>query len=529
MKFNVEEFYPTPKRLLDKVMENVDCKKIVTILEPQAGKGDIVEYLKELYHSKYYNRDTDIDCIEKDSELRSTLKGKGFRVVHDDFLTFNTFKKYDLIIMNPPFSNGAAHLSKALKMQEDGGAIICILNAETLKNPCTNERMVLVKTLNDLQADIQYMQGEFISSEHPTGVEIAVIKVFIPKKEHASSIYEELKKKTYAENVCDSVTDVAPNDYIDAIVSMYNIEVESGVRLIQEYRAMCPHLLNDLSSDAAYNSPILEMKVNGHDLSVNRFVREVRKKYWNALFNNKRFTGNMTSNLASQYHEQVHELANYDFSVYNIKCIQLEMSKNLVKGIEDCIIELFDKLSHQYSYSDELKNNIHYYNGWKTNKAWYINSKVIIPWMNAFSSYSGNFDPDYKVTRPLEDIEKALNYLDGGLTECRSLHEALREAKDCGQTKKIRLKYFYVTFYKKGTCHIEFINEELLKKFNIFGSQQKGWLPPGYGKKAYSELEPEEKKVVDEFEGEIGYRRTLDNADYYIYNPQNSLMLLDVG
>ena len=29
------------------------------------------------------------------------------------------------------------------------------------------------------------------------------------------------------------------------------------------------------------------------------------------------------------------------------------MSKNLVRGIEDCIIELFDKLSYQYSYGDE--------------------------------------------------------------------------------------------------------------------------------------------------------------------------------
>ena len=54
------------------------------------------------------------------------------------------------------------------------------------------------------------------------------------------------------------------------------------------------------------------------------------------------------------------------------------MSKNLVRGIEDCIIELFDKLSHQYTYSDEFSNNIHYYNGWKTNKAWYINKKVIL-------------------------------------------------------------------------------------------------------------------------------------------------------
>ena len=37
--------------------------------------------------------------------------------------------------MNPPFAQGEKHLLKALEMQERGGAIICILNAETIRNP----------------------------------------------------------------------------------------------------------------------------------------------------------------------------------------------------------------------------------------------------------------------------------------------------------------------------------------------------------------------------------------------------------
>lgn len=132
---------------------------------------------------------------------------------------------------------------------------------------------------------------------------------------------------------------------------------------------MIPHMLQNLE-DSSYNSLILEMKICGRQLSTNLFVREVRRKYWTALFISPKFTGNMTSNLSSRYHGQVAELTNYDFSEYNIRTIQVEMGRNLIKGIEDCIIELFDRLSHQYAYSDELQNNIHYYNGWKTNKAW---------------------------------------------------------------------------------------------------------------------------------------------------------------
>lgn len=523
-----KEFYPTPKELLDKITEEIDWKLIQSVLEPSAGKGDIVDYIKEKYEEVTWNRDLDIDCIEIDNTLCQTLKGKELRVVHNDFLTFNTFKHYDLIIMNPPFSDGVKHLLHALSLQKDNFGIICILNAETIRNPYTNERKDLVSRLEKMNAEIEYMEGQFLSSERPTGVEIAVIKVFVPEKEKESFIFDNLKKKLYQENSYENITDLAPNDFIKAIVQRYNIEVEAGIKLIMEYKAMVPHILQDLK-DSSYNKPILEMKIRDRELSTNTFVKEVRRKYWTALFSNPKFTGKMTSNLANKYHNQVTELTNYDFSEYNIRTIQIEMSKNLVRGIEDCIIELFDKLSYQYAYSDELSNNIHYYNGWKTNKAWYINKKVILPCMNAFNSWSGKFDPDYQVKSQLADIEKALNYLDGGLTDGRDMELWLRHAAETGQTRKIRLKYFYVTFYKKGTCHIEFINEDLLKKLNIFGSQQKKWLPLGYGKKAYNEMQPEEKAIIDDFEGKSKYEETLMKQDYFIYNPMNSIQCLEMN
>lgn len=523
-----KDFYPTPKELLDKITEGIDWKQLQSVLEPSAGKGDIADYVKEKYKKETWNRDLDIDCIEIDDTLCQTLKGKELRVVYNDFLTFNTFKHYDLIIMNPPFSDGAKHLLHALSLQRDNFGIICILNAETIKNPYTNERKDLVNRLEKMNADIEYMEGQFLSAERPTGVEIAVIKVFVPEEEKESYIFEDLKKRSYQENIYEDVTDLAPNDFIKAIVQKYNIEVEAGIKLIIEYKSMVPHILQDLK-DSSYNKPILEMKIRDRELSTNALVKEVRRKYWTALFSNPKFTGKMTSNLANKYHNQVAELTNYDFSEYNIRTIQIEMSKNLVRGIEDCIIELFDKLSYQYAYSDELSNNIHYYNGWKTNKAWYINKKVILPYMDAFSRWSGKFDPDYQVKSQLADIEKALNYLDGGLTDGMDMELWLRHAAETGQTRKIRLKYFYVTFYKKGTCHIEFINEDLLKKLNIFGSQQKKWLPPGYGKKKYNEMQAEEKAVIDDFEGKAKYEETLKKQDYFIYNPINSIQCLEMN
>ncbi len=45
------EFYPTPKKLIDKMLEGTDLSMVFSVLEPSAGKGDIVEVLDKLQGS----------------------------------------------------------------------------------------------------------------------------------------------------------------------------------------------------------------------------------------------------------------------------------------------------------------------------------------------------------------------------------------------------------------------------------------------------------------------------------------------
>lgn len=465
-----------------------------------------------------------LHCIEKEPKLQHILKGDGFRVIHDDFLTFHTGKQYDLIAMNPPFSKGDEHLLKALDMQKNGGYIICILNAETIRNPFTLRRKELAQRLEG--ASIEFLQQEFTEAERKTEVEIAVIKIQIPKKKQESRIFTELRTKHYERNrLASETTALTVGDQVEAIVNQYELEVEAGIQLIREYEAMQPYLMQDVK-DCAYNMPILEMKILGQNLEINEFVRVVRKKYWTALFQNPLIVGNMTTNQLEEYRGKVEELSGYDFSYYNIKTLQEEMSRNLVKGIEECVVKLFDELSYQHSYDNDLSQNIHYYNGWKTNKSWIINKKVILPWMQAWDSIFKTYRPTmYKVSGKLRDMEKALNYL-CGREETNTVCSALEEAEQSGQTRKIAMAYFTVTFYKKGTCHLEFTDLDALKKLNIFGSQQKGWLPPSYGKKAYRDMAPEEQQVIREFEGEAGYEETLRRRDVFLCTAKPTLPAL---
>ena len=64
-----KNFYPTPEKLVNKMISLVDWNKVETVLEPSAGKGDIAETVKK-YGEKYQRVSFDIDCIEYDENLR---------------------------------------------------------------------------------------------------------------------------------------------------------------------------------------------------------------------------------------------------------------------------------------------------------------------------------------------------------------------------------------------------------------------------------------------------------------------------
>lgn len=531
---NNKDFYPTPDTIIYKMLRDINFDKITTILEPSAGKGNIVDILQQ---KKKYYKHLDIDCIENDENLQHVLKGKEYKLIHNDFLTFNSMKKYDLIIMNPPFSNGDKHILKAIELQEQyGGCVVCLLNAETLNNTFSNIRKDLKRKLNEYDAQIEYIQNAFYDAERKTNVEIALIKIILPVQEKESFIYNDnLRKAEEQEEFQEQEQNfLVENDFLKSIVQQYNLEIKIGIDLIKEYKAMSKYILEEITPDGQKGKPLLNLDLDinknsySSNLSINGYIKEVRRKYWKALFNNKKFIGQLTNNLQRDYHNRIEELIEYDFSIYNIYEIKIEMTKNVVKGVEETILNLFEELSNKHHYYDEMSKNIHLYNGWKTNKAFVINKKVIIP-LNGYHdlgySWGGYRPTNYKVVDKLEDIEKCLNYLDGGLTEQINIREALKFAEEYGETKNVQLKYFTVTFYKKGTCHIEFTNLDLLKKFNIFGSQKKNWLPPTYGKAEYKNMTEEEKQVVNEFEGEQEYKKTMQNKQYYLFD--SSLLMLE--
>lgn len=533
-----QDFFPTPPDLAQRMIDKLDFKRpIKYVLEPSAGKLDLVKVIENKMISTYksrYNQSykADIDCIELDDNLRSFIKGEGYRLVHDDFKTYDTMKSYDIIIANFPFSEGDKHALKAIEMMNRGGQLVFLINAETLKNPYSYSRKQLLQKLEDLNADIEYIQDGFIDAERTTGVEIALVYIDIPKTVDSSIILDKLKsEEKYTQNTYKK-NEVIDGDFLVGITQLYNFEVKAVLKLIDEYEQIRPMMTREFKGHGV-DYPILKLQIDGNkddyaygDHFINQVIKRIRHKYWIALFSDDKFVSMMTTDMRYKWHDKIDELSNYDFSLYNIQEIQLEISKSLVSSVEKVIIELFDEFSHAHSWYPESSKNTYMYDSWKTNKAWKINRKVIIP-LNAYGSWDGRFDLLYKFKDKLQDIEKVFNYL-AGIEDIEhiDLYETLKKAQDEGQTKKIETTYFIVDLYKKGTTHLTFKNDDLLAKFNRFGSQYKGWLPHGYGKESYSSMSKEDKEIIDSFEGKDTYAKVVSNSDRYLFN-SNSILLLN--
>lgn len=113
------QFYPTPTALAARLVEWLDIRSTDTCCEPEAGQGGIADLLP---------KDRTL-CMEVSPLHCRILREKGYNVIEGDFLSWNPGTRFDVIAMNPPFSEGRwqAHLAHAGQLVECGGRLGAIL------------------------------------------------------------------------------------------------------------------------------------------------------------------------------------------------------------------------------------------------------------------------------------------------------------------------------------------------------------------------------------------------------------------
>ena len=514
-----KDFYPTPEALFRRLLSG---KRFLDglILEPSAGKGDMIKFIIDMMGRR---ESYPIDAIENDPRLVNTLMGAGYNVVWDDFLTYETFKEYDYIIMNPPFSNGVDHVLKAIDLAENQLSdceIYAILNKQSIDNAYSDKRQELLRKLVEHGADIEYVSGAFADAERKTDVEVALIRLKVEQADAGRSIYESI--------VSDIAGDEAQEELETALSTVVKqSEVAEKLndieRLVTEYETACElardafkatqakqsfySYIDNVNKDEGdaigeFHSVVtLDKTYTAEDL--NEELAKLRRGYWSLVLDTDEFRELLTNEAIQKLNRQIAVAQSMELNYANIRMLLTAIYANRDDMLIESIVSIFKKITRYHM--NEYSSNIHYYNGWKTNDAYRINKKIIIPVSHGFDNYDfgttwGSDEVAYKhittdVRNWIDDIIKALQLIDPAVNnEFQAISE--REFEN----EWLRFKMFL-----NGNIHVWFNDLKLLDKLNYLCGQYFNWIPS----EGEQEQNEEARRWVAKEFGDIGEVRLL--------------------
>ncbi len=175
------QLFPTPAPLAAEIVEMAEIEAGMTVLEPSAGTGNLLQAIREATAGEAVRT-----AVEINGKLCEQLKAQelGADIHHADFLTLNpdTFGRFDRVVMNPPFVNAEdiKHIEHALKFLKQGGRLVAICAG----GPRQAERLGgLARQMGGTFENLP--EGSFVASG--TNVRAAVFAVNVPQAMSAAA------------------------------------------------------------------------------------------------------------------------------------------------------------------------------------------------------------------------------------------------------------------------------------------------------------------------------------------------------
>lgn len=132
-----DAFFPTPVKVVDKMIETANLKPDSIMLESSAGTGRILDEAKKVINSV-----DNFVVIEINGERQRILRDKGYKVdfngTFEDSLkdseTLKKIKNCDKVVINPPFKNDSdvKHLLISYMFCADNADVVSILQENSL-------------------------------------------------------------------------------------------------------------------------------------------------------------------------------------------------------------------------------------------------------------------------------------------------------------------------------------------------------------------------------------------------------------
>lgn len=489
-----QEFYPTPAtvidRMLDPLMKSVGSigrlfdqdrfGKTPQILEPSAGKGDILDKITGTRWNEMcgeYRRSfgaVDIDqcfAIETNPDLQAVLRKKGYRLIDTDFLQHQPDYSYDIILMNPPFSNGDQHLLHAWEILESG-SIACVLNADTIRNRFSRNREALGSIIDSF-GDVEYIGPAFAQAERKTGAEIAV--VWLHKTSERTRFefnFTPVKSdKVDLDETAGIAGGVVLNDRIGAYLATYDntkaalIEYLKARELVKFYGFP---LVNPSRRSLAAIMDDADKK-DGIKAKYNAFVTDFKEQAWYEILRKVNIEKYLTSNVRRNFAEWQKQQGGMDLNRQNIHALMMSLVNGKDEIMKQAAVEVFDYMTKYHAENRMVPE------GWKTNSMYKVNQRVILPYVveKAWSGNTFNLRSSYNGT-DVRDIDKVMCWLSGKDYDAISTIE--KTVRDHDNFKSGESEFFEMRWFIKGTLHLKFKDKDLWARFNQVACDNKNWI-----------------------------------------------------
>jgi predicted RNA methylase len=419
-----KDFYPTPENIIFKMSQAIGGLHTKgSTLEPNVGSCAIIDYIQSVCRNKK------VYAFEKDIELQAIVKSrKDVVFLGDDFLAYIGSQRFDKVFMNPPFSEGDKHALKAWEVLESEGRMVCLLNAETILNPYTKTRQMLLELVQNFGS--YEMLGKCFAKGAPrtTDVDVVMIVLQKPKEDKSrfdfsSAGFQSAEKVAFDKDfhinspaTQNAITNVvahykgAENALIDAIQAVdklaYHLDVFGAGRSSQTIENVMKFITNTIYAEKN------EM-TKAKNEAFNNASELMKAKAWGYIDTRTNVGEHLTNEARKQFEAYMEAQKGVDFSETNIMKLFEYLSLNrdflMQKAIEQTF-EMMCKFHDKNKVSDDSwkKENK---DGFKTNSHYKVNPKVIIPYMVDWNwSYPKIKWEDQKKT---DEIDKVLCHLFG--------------------------------------------------------------------------------------------------------------------
>ena len=469
------DFYPTPTEVINTMMLGEDILG-KTILEPSAGSGNIVSWLKE-------NGAGEVIACEKEKYLQKLLVGE-CNLLAEDFLsvTAEQVSHIDYIVMNPPFSVGAKHILHAYEIAPVGCIIIALCNSSNLEKRWNKNYAKLQETI-ELYGSSEWIGNVFDTAERKTDVDVSLVK-----------LYKEGEADNEFANYMFSNEDDALNANETEGLVQYNIVRDmvnryiSAVQLFDETMAASKKI-NEVAKfdDSTGGFLPIEFVVVNHNRKVVQVSRQQYKKqlqryYWRIIFRKLKMDKYATNGLREQINRFIEKQVDVPFTMHNIYQVLNMVIQTTGQRMNKALEEAFDMIC---SFSAE---NSTAGEKWKTNANYMVNRKFIVPYMTDYDARYSIFNDSVRLhyggnVSRIEDVIKALCYITGtNYDDIYDLHSFVYKHK-LSYGVWYEWSFFRIKAFKKGTMHFEFLDENVWMRFNQVVASQRGWVLPKKSRK----------------------------------------------